>query len=193
MFTTPSQTHNTAYLYAGTSSGSGNAATTNGGTHLILSDGGTVSSRVNLVGSDVSVTSDANGVVTVDATNKADKQKDIVITVGTGANAGVFNRTTGPTHAEHIDANSNNKLLIKSGYNYTFSPEINSISIDTTAATGDLETNITFEIAQGATGTLVTLPTGAKYVKDEPVWAAEGEYIVSYYKSLFVFGEIGTK
>lgn len=193
VFTTPSQTHNTAYLYAGTSSGSGNAATTNGGTHLILSDGGTVSSRVNLVGSDVSVTSDANGVVTVDATNKADKQKDIVITVGTGANAGVFNRTTDPTHAEHIDASSNNKLLIKSGYNYTFSAEINSISIDTTAATGDLETNITFEIAQGATGTLVTLPTGAKYVKDEPVWAAEGEYIVSYYKSLFVFGEIGTK
>jgi len=88
---------------------------------------------------------------------------------------------------------TSNTLPIESGRNYTFSGDISSLTITTINATGDLETNITFKLTSNATGTLVTLPSGAKFVKEEPTWEAGGEYIISYYKNLFVFGEIGTK
>lgn len=63
---TVTNTHNTAYLYAGASNGTANAATTNGNTYLILVDGGTVSTRRKISGSGtVSVASDSNGNITV--------------------------------------------------------------------------------------------------------------------------------
>jgi len=63
-------THNTAYIYAGASNGSANAATATGNTHLILKDGSSVSSRVKLVpGTNMSIISDANGNVTFTSTN----------------------------------------------------------------------------------------------------------------------------
>lgn len=63
-------THNTAYLYAGASNGSANASTTNGNTYLIAKDGSSVSSRVKLgSGKGISVTSDASGNVTIQHTH----------------------------------------------------------------------------------------------------------------------------
>ena len=63
-------THYTTHLYAGTSSGSTNASTSNGGTHLILTDDSTVRNRVKLTGSGAtSVSSDASGNITISSTN----------------------------------------------------------------------------------------------------------------------------
>ena len=63
---TVTNTHNTAYLYAGKSDGTANAATTNGNTYLILMDGGSATTRRKISGSGtVSVASDANGNITV--------------------------------------------------------------------------------------------------------------------------------
>ena len=63
---TVTNTHNTAYLYAGKSDGTANAATTNGNTYLILMDGGSATTRRKISGSGtVSVASDANGNITI--------------------------------------------------------------------------------------------------------------------------------
>ena len=63
---TVTNTHNTAYLYAGTSSGTANAATTNGNTYLILMDGGSATTRRKISGSGtVSVASNASGDITI--------------------------------------------------------------------------------------------------------------------------------
>ena len=63
---TNTDTHNTAYLYAGTSSGSANASATN--PYLILKDGSSVTSRVQLAASgQMSISSNASGVVTFKA------------------------------------------------------------------------------------------------------------------------------
>ena len=63
-------THYTTHLYAGTSSGSTNSITSNGNTHLILTDDSTVRNRVKLTGSGATtVSSDANGNITISSTN----------------------------------------------------------------------------------------------------------------------------
>ena len=63
-------THYTTKLYAGTSTGSANASTSNGATHLILMDDSTVRNRVKLMGSGAtSVSSDASGNITISSTN----------------------------------------------------------------------------------------------------------------------------
>ena len=63
---TDTNTHNTAYLYAGASNGTANAATTNGNTYLILMDGGTATTRRKIAGSGtVTVASNASGDITI--------------------------------------------------------------------------------------------------------------------------------
>ena len=63
-------THYTTKLYAGTSTGSANASTSNGATHLMLMDDSTVRNRVKLMGSGAtSVSSDASGNITISSTN----------------------------------------------------------------------------------------------------------------------------
>ena len=63
---TPITSHNTAYLYVGTSSGNANAATTNGSTYFILVDGGSVTSRRKISGTqNVSVSSNSSGEVLI--------------------------------------------------------------------------------------------------------------------------------
>ena len=63
-------THYTTHLYAGTSTGSANAATTNGNTYLIVADDVTVSDRRKISGTGgVTVTSDANGNITINSDN----------------------------------------------------------------------------------------------------------------------------
>lgn len=63
-------THWTSHLYAGTSTGNANAATANGATHLIICDNSTVRDRRLIKGAGAtSVTSDANGAITINSTN----------------------------------------------------------------------------------------------------------------------------
>ena len=67
---TPITSHNTAYLYAGASNGTANAATTNGNTYLILMDGGSATTRRKISGTqNVSVTSDSSGNITITGPN----------------------------------------------------------------------------------------------------------------------------
>ena len=67
---TDTNTHYTTHLYAGTSSGTANASTTNGNTYLILTDDSTARNRVKIAGSGAtSVTSDASGNITISSTN----------------------------------------------------------------------------------------------------------------------------
>lgn len=63
-------THWTSHLYAGASNGVVNAATTNGNTYLILCDNTTARDRRKIAGNGAtSVTSDANGNITISSTN----------------------------------------------------------------------------------------------------------------------------
>ena len=66
---TDTNTHNTAYLYVGTSSGTSNASTSNGSTYLILNDGGTYSRRKITGSGSVSVSSDSSGNITITGTD----------------------------------------------------------------------------------------------------------------------------
>lgn len=63
-------THWTSHLYAGKSDGVAHAATTNGNTHLICTDNTTARNRVKITGTGgTTVTSDANGVITIHSTD----------------------------------------------------------------------------------------------------------------------------
>jgi len=63
-------THWTSHLYAGASNGVAHATTTNGNTHLILCDNSTARNRIKITGTGATtVTSDANGVITIHSTD----------------------------------------------------------------------------------------------------------------------------
>lgn len=63
-------THYTTHLYAGTSTGSANAATTNGNTYLIIADDVTVNDRRKISGTGATtVASDASGNITINSDN----------------------------------------------------------------------------------------------------------------------------
>ena len=63
-------THWTSHLYAGASNGNANAATTNGNTYLIICDNSTARDRRLIKGTGATtVTSDANGVITIHSTD----------------------------------------------------------------------------------------------------------------------------
>ena len=63
-------THYTTHLYAGTSTGSANATTSNGSTHLIITDDSTVRNRIKITGSGATtVSSDDEGNITINSTD----------------------------------------------------------------------------------------------------------------------------
>jgi len=65
-----SDTHWTTTLYAGAKDAKSNAVTTNGNTYIKLYDNNTVRSQLNIKGSGAtSVTTDANGVITISSTD----------------------------------------------------------------------------------------------------------------------------
>lgn len=80
-FTTKdTDTHYTTKMYATTSSGTANAAATNGNTYLRLFDNSTVRSSIKIQGGgSTTVTSDANGVITVNSVDN-----NTTYTAGTG-------------------------------------------------------------------------------------------------------------
>ena len=114
-------THNTAYLYAGTSSGTANATTTNGNTYLILVDGGSATTRRKISGTqNVSVVSNASGDITITGPDlstyalKTDIPSNIVNTITT--TAGTHTAITSqkgnvsfnvPTKTSHLTNDSN--------------------------------------------------------------------------------------
>jgi len=141
--------------------------------------------------------------------SKANKQLDVEIEVVNGifsCDTESNSITDNPTLTIHIDDNNNNTLTLQSGCNYTFvttntqnNPPTKSVAplnfLDiSTVDYGDLETNITFTLADNVTANAITnrvlLPANAKYVDAIPEWTAGHTYIISYYKGVFVFGEI---
>lgn len=102
-----SDSHYTTHLYAGASDGNTNAATTNGNTYLIVTDNTTARDRRKIAGTGATtVTSDANGNITIDSTNTTytfdgtyDSSTNKAATVSTVTNAinaldGNLNSTT---------------------------------------------------------------------------------------------------
>ena len=68
--TSDTNTHYTTTLYAGAKDAKSNAATTNGNTYIKLYDDSTVRSQLNIKGSGAtSVTTDANGAITISSTD----------------------------------------------------------------------------------------------------------------------------
>ncbi len=90
---TDTNTHNTAYLYVGTSSGTSNSSTSNGSTYLILSDGGTYTRRKISGSGTVSVSSDSSGNITINGT-------------GGGSTVSISNRQTSGTKLATITIDS---------------------------------------------------------------------------------------
>ncbi len=73
------QNNSTTNLYATTSSGTANAATTNGNTYLRLFDDSTARSSINIKGTGATtVTTDANGVITINSTDTIDGDTKVI-------------------------------------------------------------------------------------------------------------------
>lgn len=129
-----SNSHNTAYIYAGASNGSANAATTNGNTYLIIKDGSSVSSRVKLgTGKGISVTSDANGNITIQHTHTD-------ITAGT---VGTSSATSGSTLAvPYITYDAQGHITGTGTHTHTVSGFLtSSSSLDASKLTGSVPTS----------------------------------------------------
>ena len=108
-------THYTTHLYAGTNTGSANAATTNGNTYLMVLDNDTVRDRRLIKGSgSVSVSSDASGNITINGTDtNTDTHYTTHLYAGTGgaANAASSNGNTCLTIAD--DTTVRNSIKVK--------------------------------------------------------------------------------
>jgi hypothetical protein len=159
-------THHTAYLRAGAASGTANAATTNGNTHLLLVENSTFRSGVKLVpGSNMNITSDASGNVTFTATDttysvvsagtsttagglmsQADKTKLNGIATGAEVNQNAFsNFTIGSTT---IEADSKtDTLTFVAGSNISLTPDATNDKITIAA------TDTTYSVVSAGTST----------------------------------------
>lgn len=109
-------THHAAYLRAGAANGTANAATTTGNTHLLLVENSTHRSGIKLVpGSNMTITSDANGNVTFASTNTRDPGYGKIISgaVSTSTSGITPNTTTAQagTYNEAITIQAGNKWI----------------------------------------------------------------------------------
>lgn len=151
-----SDSHNTAYLYAGTSSGNANATTTNGNTYLILKDGDTVSSRVKLgSGKGISVTSDSSGNITI-------QHSHTDITAGT---VGTSSSTSGATLAvPYITYDAQGHITAVGTHTHTisgFSTTDENVK-QTATATTDVEATANYELLFSYTADNTTRTEGAR-------------------------------
>ena len=147
---TVTNTHNTAYLYAGASNGSTNAATTNGNTYLILVDGGSVTTRRKISGSGtVSVTSDNNGNISI-----AGSAHPTALKNPNAITLNLFNETTAreqdsqntPTSTVTYDGSVANLKFDAAGKN-----AITALSAKAASGAGGV-TTFTYVKADGSTG-----------------------------------------
>jgi hypothetical protein len=109
-------THHSAYLRAGAASGTANAATTTGNTHLLLVENSTYRSGVKLVpGSNMTITSDANGNVTFTSTNSRDPGYGKITSGEASASTDAIEANTATaeakTYNETITVNAGNKWI----------------------------------------------------------------------------------
>ena len=96
---TDTNTHYTTKLFATSSTGTAHAATTNGNTYLRLFDDSTARQSIKITGSGAtSVTSDANGVITISSTDtNTDTNTAHAHTAGTGLTISGSGGTSGTT------------------------------------------------------------------------------------------------
>ena len=142
---TDTNTHYTTHLYAGTSTGTANASTTNGNTYLILTDDSTARNRVKLVGSGgTTVTSDANGNITISSTTSTPNTDTLMTqTVSTTNNTYPLLATA----TANATATATTTAVFASGVK--LNPSTGTISA--TAFTGNLTGNVTGNVS-GSSG-----------------------------------------
>ena len=148
---TVTDTHNTAYLYAGASNGSTNAQTTNGNTYLILVDGGSATTRRKISGSGtVSVASDSSGNITITGTAHPSTLPN-----PNALSLKLFNETTAraqasqgtPTSTVSYDGSTANQSIEVAGRN-----AITTLSASAASGAGGA-TTFTYIKADGSSGT----------------------------------------
>lgn len=145
---TVTNTHNTAYLYAGKSDGTANAATTNGNTYLILMDGGSATTRRKISGSGtVSVASDANGNITVTGSAHPTSLKN-----PNALSIKVYNGTSTSSNTNY-DGSTANQSVSVAGVGAITSIGISGSTLSWTKAdgtTGSSTVTITASVASGS-------------------------------------------
>ena len=145
---TVTNTHNTAYLYAGASNGTANAATTNGNTYLILMDGGAATTRRKIAGSGtVTVASNASGDITITGSAHPTALKN--------PNALELNVYSGTTTAATTTYDGSTAKSVNVAGNNAFT----DVSASEIGSAGS--TTFTFTTAAGGTKTLTVDVTGA--------------------------------
>ena len=146
---TVTNTHNTAYLYAGASNGTANAATTNGNTYLILIDGGTATTRRKIAGNGtVTVASNASGDITITGSAHPTSLKNpnaLKLNVYSGTTTAATTTYDGSTANQSVNVAGNNAFT--------------DVSASEIGSAGS--TTFTFTTAAGGTKTLTVDITGA--------------------------------
>lgn len=117
-------THYTSHLYAGSSTGTGNATTTNGATYLKLFDNSTAREKINMVGDGtVTVTSNNAGKITIAGAAPTVVNNNPTLELGQTSTIGTINNVeltaTMPTAATIDDINT-----MLDGLGITLAPNI---------------------------------------------------------------------
>ena len=142
-----SDTHWTSHLYAGGSGATANAATSNGGTYLSICDNSTSRNSIKITGSGATtVTSDANGVITINSTD-------------TNTDTNTHYTTTAYVGASNTKANaatSNGGTYLKLYDDNTRRAEFKITGSGATTVTSDTNGNITISSTDNNTDTHYT-------------------------------------
>lgn len=143
--TSDTNTHYTTTLYAGAKDAKSNAATTNGNTYIKLYDDSTVRSQLNIKGSGAtSVTTDANGVITISSTdNNTTYSKLSQFTNDSGY---ITSSGTAATISQKVDSSA--KTHTNYNTNGTYVPTMNFLSYWNGAYSSGNASNLTY-CAQG--------------------------------------------
>lgn len=150
---TNTDTHYTTKLFATDSSGTAHAATSNGGTYLRLFDNNTARQSIKITGSGAtSVSSDANGVITISST---DTNTNTHYTTGitAGASGTTSNSATSNPYIKiKDDSTHRSQIQIKGSGATAVSSDANGV-ITISSTDNNTDTNTTYDLAASASST----------------------------------------
>ena len=155
---TDTNTHYTTKLFATSSSGTAHAATTNGNTYLRLFDDSTARQSIKITGSGAtSVTSDANGVITISSTDN-NTNTSHSHTAGTGLTISGSGGTSGTTtYSANLNSTTSLGTLGTTSKLYAVGVDANGklcVNVPWTDTNTDTNTHYTTKLfATSSTGT----------------------------------------
>lgn len=146
---TDTNTHYTTKLFATSSTGTAHAATTNGNTYLRLFDDSTARQSIKITGSGATtVTSDANGVITISSTdtntNTDTKVTQNAVITTSGSYPVILGNSTATTEVTGT-VNKSSKLL--------FNPSTGNLSIGTSGTDGSGSITLEGSLTMGSSQT----------------------------------------